>query len=145
MSKSIDKLKKLMQWGEQIGRLHCKFEPLFEHKNFKYLPQDIIEIYQKIGVGTVGTNTDYLVFEINIPEFFLEGEYYGTFETLHKTDHKILNLASDVDGFSLAYNTTNNTFYSSYTYEGLSFVDSLIKYILDNFDYVKIETPSELF
>lgn len=47
---------------------NCVFYPLKSHPNFNRLPNVIIELYQKIGVGSLGSS--FLYFDINEPNFF---------------------------------------------------------------------------
>ena len=47
---------------------NCVFHPLKSHPNFNRLPDVIVEFYEKIGVGSLGSS--FLYFNINEPNFF---------------------------------------------------------------------------
>jgi len=107
----LQKLRKRLEWHRVNRGFQNDLMPVCSSFDLPTLPHEYQEFYVNVGIGDVGSRSDYLIFRIFPPEFCRESEcssHFGGlefFDSSSKVDDVIL-LGTDVDDQMFGFDVT---------------------------------------
>ena len=117
-------------------------------KNKSQLPQIAQAFYEHLGYGYVGSNSDYMIFDIVLPDFYHKSEVYNVnyhgVDTYFDFDEKhllenIIIIGGDVDGnlFGIDVSKNSDIIVSQWQVKGRDYSNlfSYIESILGEYEF----------